>query len=175
MCLSPRRINSVAVFYELWRFWRHSQDENEHVIDSTTKHKHMVLLSSNFLFVRKQKWERIAVRSLQSCVFRGITIFYIAVAYVTGERGVCSWFRDLGMVLACFIERLERRGQEGVEGGGAGGGSGKCKLIGSKRIVMFTAAFGEQHLAQCQPVLISTPPHMVEEEKNAFQTCFSFF
>ena len=30
---------------------------------------------------------------------------------------------------------------------GAGGGSGMWELIGSKRILMFTAAFGEQHLA----------------------------
>lgn len=46
--------------------------------------------------------------------------------------------------LTGFIKKLR---QEGEDGGGAGGGSGKCKLIGSKRILMFTAAFPERHLA----------------------------
>ena len=34
------------------------------------------------------------------------------------------------------------------ERGWSRGGSEKCKLIGSKSVLMFTATFAEQHLAQ---------------------------
>lgn len=57
----------------------------------------------------------------------------------------CRKAGGFGGHLVCFIEKLERRERGG--GGGAGGGFGKCELIGSKRILMFTAAFGEQHSA----------------------------
>lgn len=51
----------------------------------------------------------------------------------------------LGVIWPVFF--FKKAGKRGEEGGGAGGGSGKCKLIGSKRILMFAAAFGQQRLA----------------------------
>lgn len=59
-----------------------------------------------------------------------------------GERGVLMVWGSSGL----FLEK-KKAGKRGEEGGGAGGGLGKCKLIGSKRILMFTAAFGQQRLA----------------------------
>lgn len=74
--------------------------------------------------------------------FMGKSACYIAVRGIKGD--------GLGGHLASLKEKekkVERGGSEGKEGGGTGGGSGKCMLIGSKRILMFTAAFGEQLLS----------------------------
>lgn len=60
-----------------------------------------------------------------------------------GERGVLMVRGSFGI----FYRRAGMTGRVGGKGGGAGGGSAKRELIGSTRILMFTAACGRLHLA----------------------------
>lgn len=97
----------------------------------------MVQHSSCFQLVRENRKNRILFKA----------VFYGESAYVTLQSESEGCVLMVWGHLSSFIKKLERGGQEGEDGGGAGGGSGKCELIGSERILMFTAAFGEQHLA----------------------------
>lgn len=86
-----------------------------------------------------------------------------------GKRGACWWF---GGHLAFFYRRAGMMVRVGGQGGGAGGGSAKRELIGSTRILMFTAAFRGLHLARIWYWSESTQPHFHPPEKITWRQDF---